>query len=58
MGRVYGSQLGHHFDRMEPIRQQPPFKHGPHFFKQEVRIFLKHKVRILVQALLRNKQKL
>ena len=26
------------------------FKHGPHFFKQEVRIFLKHKIRILVLA--------
>ena len=26
------------------------FKHGPHFFKQEVRIFFKHKVRILVPA--------
>ena len=41
MGRVYGSQLGNHFDRMEPIRQQPPFKHGPRFFKQEVSIFSK-----------------
>ena len=29
------------------------FKHGPHFFKQEVRIFFKHKVRILVLAHLR-----
>ena len=28
------------------------FKHGPHLFKQEVRIFFKHKVRILVLALL------